>query len=172
MRFLTPTENKRLNELIGFLCITLAVLMGLALISYSPRDAAFNVSGPAVDDHPARNWIGPVGAYTSDLLFQVFGFAAFLLPVALGILGWKWIRSRTIDSQWATITGYVLLLMSLPSLLSLSHFPEVRGAVPAGGLAGYGGVARAAVRIQLLGSGVGGGGDPDRGVVPDDEFFV
>ena len=136
MRFLTPTPNKRLNELIGFLCITLAILMGLALISYSPRDAAFNVSGPAADDHPARNWIGPVGAYTSDLLFQVFGFAAFLLPVALGMLGWKWIRSRAIDSQWATITGYVLLLMSLPSLLSLSHFPEVRGAVPAGGLLG------------------------------------
>ena len=136
MRFLTPTQNKRLNELIGFLCITLAVLLGLALISYSPRDVAFNVSGPAADDHPARNWIGPVGAYTSDLLFQVFGFAAFLLPVALGMLGWKWIRSRAIDSQWATITGYVLLLMSLPSLLSLSHFPEVRGAVPAGGLLG------------------------------------
>jgi DNA segregation ATPase FtsK/SpoIIIE, S-DNA-T family len=136
VRFLTPTENKRLNELIGFLCITLAVLMGLALISYSPRDAAFNVSGPAADDHPARNWIGPVGAYTSDLLFQVFGFAAFLLPVALGMLGWRWIRSRAIDSQWATLTGYVLLLMSLPSLLSLSHFPEVRGAVPAGGLLG------------------------------------
>jgi S-DNA-T family DNA segregation ATPase FtsK/SpoIIIE len=136
VRFLTPTENKRLNELIGFLCITFAVLMGLALISYSPRDAAFNVSGPAAPDHPARNWIGPVGAYTSDLLFQVFGFAAFLLPVAVGILGWRWIRSRALDSQWATLTGYVLLLMSLPSLLSLSHFPEVRGSVPAGGLLG------------------------------------
>jgi DNA segregation ATPase FtsK/SpoIIIE, S-DNA-T family len=136
VRFLTPTQNKRLNELIGFLCITLAVLLGLALISYSPKDVSFNVSGPAADDHPARNWIGPVGAYTSDLLFQAFGFAAFLLPVALGMLGWKWIRSRAIDSQWATITGYALLLMSLPSLLSLSHFPEVRGAVPAGGLLG------------------------------------
>ncbi len=136
MRVLTPTENKRLNELIGFLCITLAVLMGLALISYSPRDTAFNVSGAAAEDHPARNWIGPVGAYTADLLFQIFGFAAFLLPVAIGMLGWRWIRSRAVDSQWATITGYVLLLLSLPSLLSLSHFPEVRGAVPAGGLLG------------------------------------
>jgi hypothetical protein len=47
VRFLTPTENKRLNELIGFLCVTLAALMALALISYSPRDAAFNVSAPA-----------------------------------------------------------------------------------------------------------------------------
>jgi DNA segregation ATPase FtsK/SpoIIIE, S-DNA-T family len=136
VRFLTPTENNRLNELIGFLCITLAVLMGLALISYSPRDAAFNVSGPTTDDHPTRNWIGPVGAYTSDLFFQIFGFAAFLLPVSMGVLGWRWIKSRAIDSQWAKLVGYVLLLMSLPSLLSLIHFPEVRGALPAGGLLG------------------------------------
>ena len=136
MRFLTPTENKRLNELIGFVCIMAAVLIGLALISYSPRDAAFNVSGVAADDHPAKNWIGPVGAYTSDLLFQVFGFAAFLLPVALGILGYRWCRSRAIDSQIATVAGYVLLLLSLPSLLSLAHVPDVRGAVPAGGVLG------------------------------------
>ena len=44
MRLLTPTENRRFNELIGFLGITLAVLMALALLSYSPRDASFNVS--------------------------------------------------------------------------------------------------------------------------------
>ncbi len=113
-----------------------AVLIGLALISYSPRDAAFNVSGVAADDHPAKNWIGPVGAYTADLLFQVFGFAAFLLPVALGILGYRWCRSRAIDSQIATVAGYVLLLLSLPSLLTLTHIPDVRGAVPAGGVLG------------------------------------
>ena len=136
MRFLTPTENKRLNELIGFLCIVAAILIGLALISYSPRDAAFNVSATGGDGQITHNWMGPVGAYTSDLVFQVFGFAAFLLPVALGILGWRWCLSRAIDSAAATLTGYVLLMLSLPSLLSLSHFPEVRGAVPAGGVLG------------------------------------
>ena len=136
MRFLTPTENKRLNELIGFLCITLAVLMALALLSYSPRDAAFNVSAPPLDGGPARNWIGPVGAYGSDVLFQIFGFAAFLLPAAMLILGWKWFRNRAIDSQVATLIGCALMLLSLPSLLSLWHFPEVRGAVPPGGLLG------------------------------------
>jgi S-DNA-T family DNA segregation ATPase FtsK/SpoIIIE len=136
VRLLTPTENKRLNELIGFLCITLAVLMALALISYSPHDAAFNVSAPAPDGGPARNWIGPVGAYSSDALFQIFGFAAFLLPVAIGVLGWRWFRSRAIDSQAATLAGYALLLLSLPSLLSLWHFPQLRGAIPAGGMLG------------------------------------
>jgi hypothetical protein len=51
VRFLTPTENKRLNELIGFLCVVAAVLIGLALISYSPRDAAFNVSATGGEGH-------------------------------------------------------------------------------------------------------------------------
>jgi DNA segregation ATPase FtsK/SpoIIIE, S-DNA-T family len=136
VRFLTPTENKRLNELIGFVCIMTAVLLALSLISYSPHDPAFNVSTASAGDNPVRNWIGPVGSYTADLMFQIFGFAAFLLPVALGILGYRWLRSQPIDSQWATLAGYALLLLSLPSLLSMIHFPDVRGAIPAGGLLG------------------------------------
>jgi S-DNA-T family DNA segregation ATPase FtsK/SpoIIIE len=136
VRFLTPTENKRLNELIGFLCITLATLVALALLSYSPKDAAFNVSAPTADGSAARNWIGPAGAYSADLLFQIFGFAAFLVPAAFLVLGWRWFRSRAIHSQAATLVGYALLLLSLPSLLSLWRFPEVRGAVPPGGFLG------------------------------------
>jgi DNA segregation ATPase FtsK/SpoIIIE, S-DNA-T family len=136
VRFLTPTDNKRLNELIGFLCITTAILMALALISYSPHDVALNVSAPPADGPLARNWIGPVGAYGADLLFQVLGFAAFLLPLAIGILGWRWFRSRATDAHWATVAGYLLLLLSLPSMLSLLHFPDVRSTVPAGGLLG------------------------------------
>jgi len=111
VRVLTPTENKRLNELIGFLCIVFAILIALALISYSPHDVALNVSAPPNDGPLARNWIGPVGAYGADLVFQVFGFAAFLLPLAIAVLGWRWLRSRSIDSQVATLVGYALLLL-------------------------------------------------------------
>ena len=135
MRLLTPTGNKRLNELVGFLCITLAVLLALALLSYSPKDAAFNVSAPLPDGSPARNWIGPVGAYGADILFQIFGFAAFLLPAAALVLGWRWFRSRAIDSQVSTLVGFGLLLLSLPSLLSLWHVYDVRG-IPPGGFLG------------------------------------
>ena len=137
MRLLTPTENKRLNELIGFLCITVALLIALALLSYSPKDAAFNVSAAPPDGSPARNWIGPAGAYGADLLFQIFGFAAFLLPAAILVLGWRWFRSRPIDSQVATPIGFALLLLSLPALISLLSFvPSIRGAIPAGGFVG------------------------------------
>src|SRR5713226_2360359 len=108
----------------------------MALLSYSPKDAAFNVSAATPDGSPARNWIGPAGAYGSDILFQVFGFAAFLLPAAILVLGWRWLRSRGIDSQVATVAGFGLLLLSLPTLLSLWNIWDVRGAVPPGGLLG------------------------------------
>src|SRR5258708_18809757 len=126
-----------MNELVGFLCITLAVLIALALLSYSPKDASFNVSAAALDGSPARNWIGPAGAYSADLFFQIFGFAAFLLPAAILVLGLRWFRSRAIDSQVATLAGYGLLLLSLPALISLLSFiPAIRGAIPAGGFVG------------------------------------
>ncbi len=136
MRFLTPTQNKRLNELVGFLCISLAVLFALALLSYFPRDASLNVSAQSSDGVVTNNWMGPVGAYASDLLFQIFGFAAFLLPAAVLVIGWRWSRSRAIGSQGATVAGYFLLLVSLPSLLALFPFPAVRGTIPAGGTVG------------------------------------
>lgn len=136
MRLLTPTENRRFNELIGFLGITLALLIALSLLSYSPRDPSFNVSAPTTAAHSPSNWIGPVGAHVADLLFQGFGYAAFLLPVGLLVFGKRWFRSQTVDSPVATLVGYVLLLLSLPSLLVLWHFPDVRESIPPGGLLG------------------------------------
>jgi S-DNA-T family DNA segregation ATPase FtsK/SpoIIIE len=136
VRLLTPTENRRLNELIGFLGITLAVLLALALLSYSPHDASFNVSAQTPEVHPARNWIGPAGAYSADLLFQILGYAAFVLPMGIFALGLRWFRSRPLDSALAGLMGYALWILSLPALLSLWRIPEVRDAIPPGGMLG------------------------------------
>ena len=106
MRVLTPTENNRLNELIGFLGVTIAVLMALALISYSPHDASLNVSAQSSDLRSARNWIGPVGAYSADLLFQGFGYAVFLLPIGIFLVGTRWFRSVPLESPAIKIVGY------------------------------------------------------------------
>ena len=136
MRLLTPTENRRFNELIGFLGITLAILMALALLSYSPRDVSLNVSAQAPQAHAARNWVGPVGAYTADLMFQVLGYAAFLLPMGILALGVRWFRSQPLDSAVGSLIGYTLLILSLPALLSLWRIPNVREAIPPGGFVG------------------------------------
>jgi S-DNA-T family DNA segregation ATPase FtsK/SpoIIIE len=136
VRVLTPTENKRLNELVGFIGLSLAVLIALSLLSYSPLDASFNVSSPAVSGGSARNWIGPAGAYLADLLFQFSGYAAFLIPVGIFMAAMRWFRSRTVDAPIAKIVGAVMLLASCAAELTLVHMPEVRGALPAGGLLG------------------------------------
>ncbi len=136
MRILTPTDNRRLNELIGFLGLTLAVLLTLALLSYSPHDRSFNVAAQPAAGHPAQNWIGPAGAYGADLIFQAFGYAAFLLTLAIFGFGWRWLRSQTLESPAVKMVGYFLLVLSFPTLLTLWHVPEVRGAIPPGGLLG------------------------------------
>jgi S-DNA-T family DNA segregation ATPase FtsK/SpoIIIE len=137
LRVLNPTENHRLNELIGFLGVTIAILMALALISYSPHDPSFNVSAESSELHSARNWIGPAGAYGADMLFQGFGYAAFLLPIGIFIVGSQWFRSEPLDSPAIKIVGYSLLLLMLPAMLTLWHIPEVRGAIPPGGMLGH-----------------------------------
>ena len=136
MRILTPTENKRINELVGFVGLSLAILLALSLLSYSPHDASFNVSAAPPSSGPARNWIGPVGAHLADLFFQSFGFAAFLFPVGMFLVAMRWFRSQLVVAPVAKLVGGALLVASLSAELTLVHMPEVRGALPAGGLLG------------------------------------
>src|SRR3954467_6224376 len=89
-RVFTPSKNRRLNELVGFLLFAAAVLLFLALVSYSPLDNSWNTAATSPDASPARNWIGVVGAMTSDLLLQGAGITIFLLPVMIGMLAARW----------------------------------------------------------------------------------
>src|SRR3989442_12994121 len=133
VRLFTPTGNRRLNEFIGFLWVTAAIFIALGLLSYSPRGASFNVAGP---EGSPSNWIGPVGGHLSDLLFQGLGYAAFLLPAGLLLIGNAWFRSRPMESPIAKLIGFALLFLSLPSLFVLWHLPDIRDAIPPGGLLG------------------------------------
>jgi DNA segregation ATPase FtsK/SpoIIIE, S-DNA-T family len=136
VRVLTPTENKRFNELIGFVGLSLAALLALSLLSYSPHDASFNVSAPLLGARPARNWIGPVGAHLADLFFQLSGYAAFLFPIGMFVVAMRWFRSQTVGAPVAKLVGAGLLLASLAAEMTLARVPDVRGALPAGGLLG------------------------------------
>src|SRR5262245_8812314 len=100
-RIFAPTNNRRLNELLGFLLCVSALLLFLSLVSYSPLDPSFNSASGLTGSREARNWVGIVGAIVSDLLLQGFGFGAFLIPVILGFLGVRWFRSRKVLSPMA-----------------------------------------------------------------------
>ena len=123
MRFLAsifvPTGNRRLNELIGFLLCISALLLFLALASYSPLDPSLNSASVLTGTHAARNWIGVVGALISDLALQFFGVGAFLLPVFPAMLGIRWFASRKVQSPVAKTLGGVWLVVFVPALLAL-----------------------------------------------------
>jgi DNA segregation ATPase FtsK/SpoIIIE, S-DNA-T family len=114
-----PTGNRRLNELIGFLLCISALLLFLALASYSPLDPSLNSASVLTGSHAARNWIGVVGALLSDITLQFFGIGAFLLPVFLFVLGVRWFASRKIQSPIAKTLGGIWLVMFVPALLAL-----------------------------------------------------
>ncbi len=123
MRFLAsifvPTGNRRLNELIGFLLCVSALLLFLALASYSPLDPSLNSASVLTGAHAARNWIGVVGALISDIALQFFGVGAFLLPIFPFMLGIRWFASRKIQSPLAKSLGGIWLVMFVPALLAL-----------------------------------------------------
>jgi DNA segregation ATPase FtsK/SpoIIIE, S-DNA-T family len=114
-----PTGNRRLNELIGFLMCVSALLLFLALVSYSPLDPSWNSASVLTGSHAARNWIGVVGAFTADMMLQFFGLGAFLLVIFPVMLGARWFRSMKVQSPLAKSLGGIWLVMFVPAMLAL-----------------------------------------------------
>jgi S-DNA-T family DNA segregation ATPase FtsK/SpoIIIE len=133
---LTPTRNRRLNELIGLMVLVVAGLLLLALASYHPTDPSFNTVVGVTAARP-ENWIGVVGAYIADLLLQLEGAAAFCLPLLLAALGWTWMRSLPAGSPWAKAIGAGLTLLFVPAIFGLlpGHLRYL-GGIPMEGLTG------------------------------------
>jgi S-DNA-T family DNA segregation ATPase FtsK/SpoIIIE len=132
-----PGKNRRLNELVGFVLCVSALLLFLALASYSPLDPSLNSASVLDGSHAARNWIGIIGGYLSDIVLQFFGIGSFLLPVFLAMLGVRWFRSRAIQAPIAKSLGALWLLMFVPALLAIlpGHLRWM-GEIPIEGLAG------------------------------------
>jgi S-DNA-T family DNA segregation ATPase FtsK/SpoIIIE len=114
--------------------LAVGVALTLSLISYHPNDPSFNTATSTVKPD---NLIGRVGAHTADLLFQFLGFGAFLFPLLLLVLAWKWLRSEAIEAQVVKVMGSAVLLVAVCTAFSLG--PEWRpfgGVIVAGGLIG------------------------------------
>jgi S-DNA-T family DNA segregation ATPase FtsK/SpoIIIE len=136
-RAFTPTTNRRLNELIGFLVLVFAVLLVLALVSYSPLDPSLNTASTPPAGRPAHNWIGVVGAIVSDLALQLFGVAVFLIPVFLVLYSLRWFRSRPITAPYVKTLGAVALVTFLSGFVGLLPWNlRWRGVIPSEGLLG------------------------------------
>ncbi len=112
----------------------------VAMFSYDALDPSWSHSG---SNNQIANFGGTAGAWIADLLFYLFGFLAFLLPIMLIHNGMILVRTRNLSDEdryqmlvirWS---GFVLTLISGCALSSL-HFSVETGSMPldAGGILG------------------------------------
>src|SRR5262245_4429517 len=135
--YFVPTEHRRINEFIGLLLATTAILVGLSLISFNPDDPSFNISRNPHFAAKPTNFIGMFGSYVADAFFQIFGYSSFLFPLFLGVYAFYWLASWPVRSLGSRVTGLVLMVMTLSTALSIApSLPRVGGQVPAGGFLG------------------------------------
>ncbi len=132
MKLLSPTQHYRLNEIIGFLLLSLGLVILLSLVSYHTQDPSWDTAASA----RPMNLVGYPGSYLADLAFQTFGAASFLFPLMAFLLSWKWIRSEELEAGSAKIIGFVLLTMSLADGLSFLPVHMFGGTIRIGGTLG------------------------------------
>ncbi len=108
--------KQKTTELIGLACLMCALLLILALYSYSPLDGSLNVSSVG-SGH--LNYIGRTGAWLSDFLLQVFGLAAFVIPLVLVSAGFRQLRGRSVEYPIVKVCGTVGILGAMAAGLAI-----------------------------------------------------
>ena len=108
-------SNKReilIREIVAISCFTLAVFIGCCLISYNPSDPSFNtVSSLKVEE--VTNWGGMVGSYLADVLFQLIGLSAFIVPITLIWISLKFFLLSGIKVRYFVLSSYLFFIISL-----------------------------------------------------------
>ncbi len=112
------------------------LILLLALLSYSPHDAAFSDTG---EPGPVNNWIGPVGAWLAGFFFFLFGRPAYLFPLMLAYSGWLVHKDQLLPDARSRVNsllraaGFVLTLLTSCGLATLhwdgTGFPNSAGGV-------------------------------------------
>ncbi|MCK5003033.1 MAG: DNA translocase FtsK 4TM domain-containing protein [Gammaproteobacteria bacterium] len=134
----------------------IALFLLTAFVTYNVDDPGWSHTGMRENIHNAA---GVVGAWFSDVLFSLFGYLSYLLPVIIAYSGWLVIQSdrehRDVDYHVLAIrwAGFFLTLGAGCALSSI-HFsiPETALPLDGGGILGrWLGDAMAGV-LGLLGS--------------------
>jgi DNA segregation ATPase FtsK/SpoIIIE, S-DNA-T family len=141
------TVSRRVSEFAGVALFACALIWLIALASYSPSDPVwFFNTGAAL---APVNFAGRVGAFLAELSFQILGYAAYLVPLVLVVIGWHYFWCRAVDAAYTKLLGAALLFGCVSSFLSLAF-----GTIEVGGkdfrAGGYLGDRLAALLAEYL----------------------
>jgi S-DNA-T family DNA segregation ATPase FtsK/SpoIIIE len=125
-----------MSEFVGVALFAAALIWIVALATYEPTDPVWFFSS-GLHAAPA-NFAGRVGAFLAELSFQLFGYASYLIPAVLVVVGWNYFWCRALDAAVTKIAGALLLFGCLGAFLSLAFGLVVVAGKPfrAGGYAG------------------------------------
>ena len=129
---LDPVFARALREALFWLLAAVAIVLFIALASFDPADRSFSYTG---DPGQVGNLIGPLGAWLASALFLLFGWPAFLFPIAIAFSAWVGLKRAPGErGQGRTtialrISGLIAALATSCALATL-HFSA--GVLPAG----------------------------------------
>jgi len=112
------TISRRVSEFVGVALFAAALFWIVSLASYEPTDPAwlFTVGVNA----PTANFAGRVGAFLAELTFQLVGYTAFVVPIALIVAGWNYFWCRKVDAPATKIFGACLLFACVSTFMSMA----------------------------------------------------
>jgi len=111
------SKKELLREIGGLLAVGAGGFLILCLYSFHPQDPSFNLYQSAPTK--IHNLGGLIGAYLSDILWQVFGCSSFLLPIALLVRGISIFANRQPEHRGLRRIGFGLLVISFATLLNI-----------------------------------------------------
>ena len=112
------TLNRRISEFAGVALFALALIWLISLVTYEPTDPVWFFTTDAT--HAPANFVGRVGAFMSELSFQLFGYAAFLLPGVIAIAGWHYFWCQPFEAAYTKLTGVTLFFACASAFASQS----------------------------------------------------
>ncbi|MBI1922224.1 MAG: DNA translocase FtsK 4TM domain-containing protein [Geobacter sp.] len=129
-------KEKLKKELQGMALGAVGLFVLIALLSYHADDLSYNSYSAA---GMVKNLGGRFGSELSDLLLQLFGMAAFVIPCFVVFLSYKLLRFKELKWRGYKATAFVLFLVSLSALFAFNmEFTLFIGQrVPTGGFFGY-----------------------------------
>jgi DNA segregation ATPase FtsK/SpoIIIE, S-DNA-T family len=111
------TLSRRISEFLGVALFALALIWLISLVTYEPTDPVWFFTTDAL--HPPANFVGRVGAFQSELSFQLLGYGAYLIPAAMAWAGWYYFWCQPFDAIYTKAIGIALLFACSSAFLSL-----------------------------------------------------
>ncbi len=114
----SSTLTRRISEFAGVALFGCALLWVISLASYNASDPVWFFN--AGSDLVPSNFAGRIGAFLAELSYQLLGYAAYVIPLVLVVIGWHYFWCRTLDAAYTKLAGAALLFGCMSSFLSLA----------------------------------------------------